>query len=133
MVRKRKSWREAYADVITLARPGHCEHTITGPARSERCYITEPGPCARKDSRLRGRVSGGDYIPQGAGVGAVAGERVTIRVENCNGYTKGFVADVDGGTSHVIPSIKVRVEGDGVILLIFVVGSRRVDRSANNE
>ena len=58
---------------------------------------------------------------------------MTRPVENCKGYTQGFVADVDGATAVAIPSISRRVEGDAFILLILVVSSRRADRSANDE
>jgi len=66
-------------------------------------------------------------------VAGVAGKRVTRPVENCNGYTQGFVADVDGATYVDIPKIRRRVEGDAFILLSPVVSSRRADRSANDE
>jgi hypothetical protein len=54
-------------------------------------------------------------------------------VENCKGYTQGFVANVDGVTCEEIPIIKRRIEGHALIFFSSVVSSRRADRSVNNE
>jgi len=54
-----------------------------------------------------------------------------LSIDQFNGYAQGFIADIDSRTAVVIPYVNGRIEGDALILL--VISSYRLDRSAANE